>query len=69
MKCMLRQTMPNYRSLVRNWETGVQEAVAKYLASNIDQADLAVPDNIWDKVTEFLNSGNVTHTEIKCFLL
>ena len=56
---MLRQTMPNYRTLVRNWESGVQEAVAKFLASNIDQADLGVPDNIWDRVCEFLNSGQI----------
>lgn len=54
--------MPNYRSLVRNWETGVQEAVAKFLATNIDQADLVVPDNIWDKVSEFLNSGKMVFT-------
>lgn len=54
---MLRQTMPNYRSLVRGWQTGVQEAVAKFLAGNIDQADIGVPDSIWDKISEFLNSG------------
>lgn len=57
VKCTLRQSMPNYRTLVRGWETGVQEAVAKFLAGNIDQADIGVPEQIWDKLMEFLNSG------------
>ncbi|KAL4240940.1 Poly (ADP-ribose) polymerase [Mactra antiquata] len=57
VKSILRQNMPNYRTLVRGWETGVQEAVAKFLAGNIDQSDLGVPDIIWEKVTEFVNSG------------
>lgn len=57
VKCTLRQAMPNYRTLVRGWETGVQEAVAKFLAGNIDQADIGVPEVIWDKLMEFLNSG------------
>ena len=57
VKCTLRQNMANYRTLVRGWETGVQEAVAKFLAGNIDQADIGVPELIWDKLMEFLNAG------------
>ena len=49
--------MPNYRILVRGWETGVQEAVAKFLGETIDQADVVVPDLIWDKLLEWLNQG------------
>lgn len=64
VKCLLQQSFPNYRSLVRGWETGVQEAVAKFLAGNIDQAEINVPDNIWDKVIVWLNSGIPEFKEI-----
>ncbi|KAH3872400.1 hypothetical protein DPMN_035616 [Dreissena polymorpha] len=49
--------MPKYRQLVRCWETGIQEAVATFLAENIDQTDIRVPENVWDKMCDFLNSG------------
>lgn len=57
VKCTLRQTMPNYRTLVRGWDNGIQEAVARFLAGNIDQSDVGVPEKVWDKLMEFLNSG------------
>jgi hypothetical protein len=57
VKPLLNQGMRNYRALVRGWDTGIQEAVAKFLAEHIDQADLGVPEQIWDKLMEFLNSG------------
>jgi len=57
VRCVLRQTMPAFRQLVRGWDSGVQEAVALFLAENIDQADVRVPENVWDKVCDFLNSG------------
>ncbi|XP_052266746.1 protein mono-ADP-ribosyltransferase PARP14-like isoform X2 [Dreissena polymorpha] len=55
--CVLHQKMPKYRQLVRCWETGIQEAVATFLAENIDQTDIRVPENVWDKMCDFLNSG------------
>ncbi|WAQ95722.1 PAR14-like protein [Mya arenaria] len=57
VKCMLRQAMPQYRQLAKGWDSAVQEAVANFLAENIDQTDIRVPENIWDKICDFLNSG------------